>query len=398
MRAIAYPRGSKLRRALQVPPPLDACASALVLPLTPPVFAARPPIAGPYCQMRLVRKHTTHTRTASVASGLLALAAACWLLAWQLRSGSAAASLWAQPGSLAGAVAATPGSGQPADCWSWQSVDRLHDRCMAELRAPPFRCCSGAGYACRPCSEALLQALRCVSPRHMLLRLPPGCGAPSVLSAAPPLQTSPPGQPSRLHAQDSCQLSSAAVSGGRWMAATSTPWAGLPGLPGALFEPAGGACSRRRPVVGPAVPRCLQAAGYHRLLVSGDSTVRQLFARLVRWVAALNGPSLSGSRCKACYWFGLGHTTHAVHAVLAPSAPATPASSGIGRTALSAAPQHPCSVVRQQAVVIDGGGMVHGHYAWQPWPPSAGATSVLSTDAFWLSPTGASAASWKATG
>lgn len=171
---------------------------------------------------------------------------------------------------------------------------------MAELQAPSFRCCSGAGYACRPCSEPLLQALRCVSPRHMLLRLPPACNVLPVTPAPLPPPANPPSQLGSQPAQGSCLLSSEALLAGRWVATNSTPWAGGLGLPGALFEPAGCASSRWRPLAGPAVARCLQGAGYDRLLISGDSTVRQLFVRLVRCVLCWYRPAAAGASCGVC--------------------------------------------------------------------------------------------------
>ncbi|KAL4444046.1 hypothetical protein ABPG75_011783 [Micractinium tetrahymenae] len=270
---IVHSNCSHRRRRCQPPAPVS-----ILCPCRP--LSA---LALAYTDMRVVRKQAARaSTTAAAVSGLLALTAACLLLAWQQRSSAAA--WWPQPGSLAGAADALPDAAPPANCSAWQSVSRLHDRCMAELQGPTFQCCSGAGYACRICSEPLLQALRCVGPRHMLLRLPARCGAAQLLPGPPPPPPPPPGQPGSQRARASCQLPSAAVLGGRWVAASSTPWAGMPGLPGALFQPAGGACDRRRPLVGPAVSRCLRAAGFDRLLISGDSTVRQLFTQLVRWV------------------------------------------------------------------------------------------------------------------
>lgn len=247
--------------------------------------------------MRVVRRQNPRSRTAAaVVSGLLVVvAAACLLLARQRFSGAERAAWWARPGSVATAGAAVPSARAPGTCWNWQSVDRLDDRCMGELPVPSFQCCSGAGYKCRPCSERLLQALSCVSPRHMLLQLPPGCGgAPLLPGPLPPLMTQPI-RGGRQRGQGGCMLSSEAVRSGRWVATSSTRWPGMPGLPGALFEPAGVACGGRCPLAGPAMLRCLQAAGYDRLLASGDSTVRQLFTRLIRCAVWCVYPALFGS-------------------------------------------------------------------------------------------------------
>ncbi|KAL4444045.1 hypothetical protein ABPG75_011782 [Micractinium tetrahymenae] len=55
-------------------------------------------------------------------------------------------------------------------------------------------------------------------------------------------------------------------------------------------------------------------------------------------------------------------------------------------------------ILRQQATVVDGGDMVHGHYSWQAWPGEAESLAAggssrsssgggLITDTLWLSPT-----------
>lgn len=169
-------------------------------------------------------------------------------------------------------------------CSGWQSASVLGGGCLAELpqHVARFECCGGlnytcysSGYACP--AKALLPALRCISPRHMLLRLPPGCSLPTATQAAQlrvPLQQ--------------CLPSADGVARGSWV---ETGAAGV-GVPTLRFQPAcspagGGrqhsllALAPPPALAGPAAAQRLWAAGFDRVVISGDSTVRHLYNRLV---------------------------------------------------------------------------------------------------------------------
>lgn len=184
-----------------------------------------------------------------------------------------------------------------AACSSWQGAGVLGGGCLAELppSAASFECCGGpnytchsAGYACP--AEALLLTLRCVSPRHMLLRPLPGCQLSGGCGAAwgAPGHATRAAQP-RVPLQQ-CPPSAQAVAGGSWVEVSSPV---VPGVPSLQFQPA---CSPPRsgslyhniqpqvpppPLAGPEALQRLWAAGFDRVLISGDSTVRHLYNRLV---------------------------------------------------------------------------------------------------------------------
>ena len=247
------------------------------------------------------------------------------------------------PGHAPGSGIATSSGAPPAvaACRHWATAAVLPGGCLGTMPVGmPFSCCSGREYACTNCSQPLLAHLHCASPRHMLLRPPPGCGLPPL-----------PPPPHMWQAGSSCGLPSAAVWDGLWSAATPTQAAATPALPGAIFQlvapggggsssgangssssggggsaeaPASPSCGGRDPTAACAsppclaargaaevVPRCLWAAGFDRVLVSGDSSVRHLFNRLV-------------------------------------------------------------SLLRQQGATLDGGGMQHAHYAQQVWRSGGG--------------------------
>lgn len=158
-------------------------------------------------------------------------------------------------------------------CRHWAAVDRLGG-CVAERQpgSSDFRCCSqgqGGAAECKPCLPHTLQTLECIAPRSLLLRQAPGCGAALRAPPAPP----------PLPAQPTCPLPSAAVAAGEWVF-TDPASASTPAVPLLTFKPAT-PCAQQRPVAAAEVPGCLWAAGIDRLVVSGDSTTRHLYSRLV---------------------------------------------------------------------------------------------------------------------
>lgn len=179
------------------------------------------------------------------------------------------------------------------DCGRWQSAGVLGGGCLAELpqHAANFECCGGQNYTCHSSgyacpAEALLPALRCVSPRHMLLGLPPGCSLHGGGSAAAP--TDAHAAQLRVPLQQ-CLPSAEGIATGRWVEIRSPAGPGVPSLrfqPGC--SPASGsgqpflrARAPRPPLAGPAALQRLWGAGFDRVVISGDSTVRHLYNRLV---------------------------------------------------------------------------------------------------------------------
>jgi hypothetical protein len=191
-------------------------------------------------------------RTVAVA---LALTAAVVLLASgiQQRQG--------RPKSVTGIMPAT--ASKPAVCEQWAATHTLGSGCLAKLDSgvSSVPCCGGQDYKCRKCPAAKVDTLRCVSPRHMLLQAAPGCGT------------------SLAAARGCTQLSAADTLQGRWVnASIAAP--GPPGTPPLLFQPAGDAA--RGPPMGAAEAlQRIWGAGYDRVVVSGDSTVRHVYNRLV---------------------------------------------------------------------------------------------------------------------
>lgn len=179
---------------------------------------------------------------------------------------------------------------------------------------PPlvFQCCKhphGANYTCTDCAPALLHHVACLASRQSLLRLPHGCTGPALPFPPPPAPPLPPAGPR------GCPMSAADVAAGKWLPTANTSAAGMPSIPLLVFQlpdthngsssssnsgadgaagadsSAGGSeasssssggsqtCRQRR--LGSAeVPGCLWAAGFDRVVVSGDSTIRMLWNRL----------------------------------------------------------------------------------------------------------------------
>ena len=302
----------------------------------------------------------TSSRTRRVSwparAGAIVLCVAAAVLLLQLRS--------ADTGFLAGRYrSGLDGSGAIAgpqgDCRRWLSATRLAGGCSAAL-APGtanFTCCShelGYGqYTCSKCSEELLVNLQCLAPRRMLLRPAPGCGA----ALAPPL---PPPRQEQRRSAGSCRLSTAALLNGAWRLVHPNPARAPPGEPMLAFHSApsssdttpgggGGGCAQRRPLGAPEVPRCLRAAGFDRVVVSGDSTVRHLYNRLVRWAHGRPGCPLP----------------HNARLLPLPAMHALPIVNAAHAPRLTPPPPS-CSLMRQQDITIDGGAsLVHAHYSWQ---------------------------------
>lgn len=259
---------------------------------------------------------------AAAVVGLLLLLLSATRSGWRSKSASRSATSRAWPASAAAA------------CRHWASVAALPGSCLGQL-APgaAFNCCAGSADTCKSCTPEVLAHLRCLSPSRMLLRPAPGCG--HLLAPQLPAALWQPG-PRRAPA---CALSTAAIANGSWAAPAEAEAA--PAMPEVLFRLAAGPGSGSKPSDGGAVPactakqqlrrlgaaeaapRCLWSAGYQRVLISGDSSVRQLFNRLV-------------------------------------------------------------ALLRQQNVAIDGGGMQHAHYALHLWRDAAplldGGLPGLSTD------------------
>lgn len=220
--------------------------------------------------------------------GLLAAAAAATLVA--LLSATARSS---QLGLLRTNNDGLLWAAEPAAaCSRWHSTSVLGGGCLAELppQAASFECCGGDNFTCHSDGYAcpidkLLPALRCVSPRQMLLRLPPGCGLPhgSSAGAAPAGAT----HATQLRGpQPQCRPSADAIVAGSWVESSR---AAVPGVPSLQFQPA---CSRLTttglrapapapPLAGPEALQRLWGAGFDRVVISGDSTVRHLYNRLV---------------------------------------------------------------------------------------------------------------------
>lgn len=163
-----------------------------------------------------------------------------------------------------------------ADC-RWAATARSGGAaCMAEAAVEAFDCCGGPGYACQQCSQPLMQALQCVSPRGMLLEAAPPCSF--TIGSVPATPAAPDGS--------SCPLSAARVFGGRWVNA-SRALAAREGVPSLVFElaPRMGSSSDAPAasphLVGPQVAARLWASGFDRVVISGDSTVRHLYNHLV---------------------------------------------------------------------------------------------------------------------
>ena len=158
----------------------------------------------------------------------------------------------------------------PERCSSWAAAHRLAGGCVAVLDegTAAFSCCTNgsAGTGCPTCSPPIFSALECTAPRHMLLHPQPGCAAQVV----PPPRLPPP-----QSLQQPCSLTAGAVEKGRWALSPGD----LPAAPRHSFQPT--ASCRQRPLGAAEVPACLWAAGFDRVLVSGDSTVRQLYTRLI---------------------------------------------------------------------------------------------------------------------
>ena len=244
------------------PPPLlflPTCPTAYLLAPWPLASAsATLAAARHHASMRVARKQATRAR--ATAAALVVLFAAAAVASLLLRRGRRLGG-WA-PRLTGWATGPAAAAEPPGSCASWAAVDRLADRCMTELpeSEAAYKCCAGAGYPCQPCSEGLLDALRCISPRRMLLRPAPGCAA-AYDNAAPAQRRSGRG--------GACQLSSDAVAAGRWLSANGTPLGDAPGMPGAFFVPEADSGCSWRPLVGPAVPRCLRAARINRIVISG---------------------------------------------------------------------------------------------------------------------------------
>lgn len=166
----------------------------------------------------------------------------------------------------------TPAAQRDPRCRHWAAVDRLGG-CVAERQpgVADFSCCSrqGGNLGCRPCLLHTQQTLECIAPRSLLLRQAPGCGA----------ALRPPPAPPPLPAQPTCALPSAAVAAGYW-AFNDAAAADTPAVPLLTFK-AAAPCAQQRPLAAAELPSCLWAAGIDRLVVSGDSTTRHLYSRLV---------------------------------------------------------------------------------------------------------------------
>ncbi len=156
---------------------------------------------------------------------------------------------------------------QPERCKHWAAASRLGGGCIAALQpgTSTFPCCTNGslGTSCPPCSQHLLQTLECLAPRHMLLRPQPGCAA-----QLPP--------PPRLPPQLPCGLSPKALAAGSWVQKPPS----APAASHLSFQPAA-PCRQQRLLGSAEVPGCLWAAGFDRVVVSGDSTARQLYTRLI---------------------------------------------------------------------------------------------------------------------
>lgn len=215
----------------------------------------------------------TGWRTAAAAALLLGVAA---LLASSSSRGWRAGGLWTSGGALLGGGGGG-GFAVEGPCRHWASTEWLPGGCVAqqEAGATTFACCSrqpGGPFGCTPCKPPVMRAVECIAPRFALLRPAPGCGT----ALPPPLP--PPPRPLTAR-RSACHLDTAAVLGGKWIPARSTPGWEAPGAPGLFFSPTA-ACAQRLP--GPAtIPGCLLARGFDRVVVSGDSTVRHLFSRLL---------------------------------------------------------------------------------------------------------------------
>lgn len=247
----------------------------------------------------------------------------------------------------------------PHQCSHWSTVSRLSDSCMGELPAgAAMRCCGGEGspMPCAACPADKLDALQCVQPRSMLLQAAPGC-KPGV------------GARSALSAGGNRSLSSLDVANGRWLETGRHAAAGVPPL---LFQPAG--APPQRPIGAAEVPGRLWAAGFDRVVVSGDSTVRHVYNRLVGRVAPACCPALSTG------WRGWS-----------PALPTGWMQEDTHRR-FHACPLLflQCSLVRQQGDVIDGGGIAHAHYKLRTHVPPGSGSPTFATDELWVSP----AANW----
>ena len=165
-------------------------------------------------------------------------------------------------------------SGPPPDrCRHWAATDRLGGGCVASLQpgTSAFPCCYSGRVppSCPACSPQLLSTLDCLAPRHMLLRPQPGCGV------QPPPRQPPPLPP--LPRQLPCGLETNTLAAGSWVLAPPSAHA-APQLRFRTPAP----CQQQRLLGAAEVPGCLWAAGFDRVVVSGDSTVRQLYMRLIR--------------------------------------------------------------------------------------------------------------------
>jgi hypothetical protein len=192
-------------------------------------------------------------RGLEIAALVLAVAAALLLLA---RGG-----LSAHIKTMGGSSLTPATASQQARCGQWAATHALGGGCLARLDSAVGKvpCCGGEGYTCSDCPIAKLQALHCVSPRHLLLQAAPGC------SIAKP--------------QACIRLSAADTLQGRWVNASDAA-PGPPGTPPLLFQPASDAA--RGPPMGAAEAlQRIWGAGYDRVVVSGDSTVRHVYNRLV---------------------------------------------------------------------------------------------------------------------
>ena len=196
-----------------------------------------------------------HARSPTAIKALLLTGACIALLAFKLRRH----------------IAAHTDGQQPERCKHWGAASRLGGGCIGTLQpgTSTFPCCTNGslGTGCPECSQHLLQTLGCLAPRHMLLRPQPGC------AALPPLL---PRLPPPLPPQLPCGLTPKALITGSWVQAAPDAL----GAPPLSFQPAA-PCRQQRALGSAEVPGCLWAAGFDRVVVSGDSTARQLYTRLI---------------------------------------------------------------------------------------------------------------------
>jgi hypothetical protein len=180
---------------------------------------------------------------------------------------------------------------QEHECGFWWAANRLSlsGSCMGAVAAgtSQFPCCQQTG--CKPCNAEIFGHLQCVSPRHMLLRPRAGCSSMLVPPPLPPvLPRRPLGQQPNAGQGGSRMLPLAALLNGTWAPSGNETMLPPPGVPPLLFHPAanassgGAAPTARPPLTALEAYRCFYKAGFNRVVISGDSSVRHLFNRLVR--------------------------------------------------------------------------------------------------------------------